>query len=82
MSFLKEILDKVSYNWSKIVTDLWLYTSDLELYTISGTDLNWTPVFQYPLCQTLTLNEYFDLNEYTPKELQIFFGSGRTLKKT
>ena len=37
--------------------------------------MNWTPVFQYPLCQTLNLNEYFDLNEYTPKELQIFFGS-------
>ena len=37
--------------------------------------MNWTLVFQYPLCQTLNLNEYFDLNEYTQKELQIYFGS-------
>ena len=40
-----------------------------------GQDLNWTTVFQYPLCQTINLEDYMDLSENTPQEVQIYLGN-------
>ena len=43
-------------------------------HKIHGTDLEWKPVFQYPLCQTLNFTEIVDFDEYTPIEVQIYLG--------
>ena len=43
-------------------------------HEIEGIDLNWRPVFQFPLCKTLNFTESLDLNENTPKEIQIYLG--------
>lgn len=59
----------MSYNWSNIITNIEIYTDYFKDHLILDQDLNWSPVFQFPLCQTLNIEKYFDLNQYTPKEI-------------
>ena len=42
---------------------------------IYGKQISWSKVFQYPYCLTFDLEEYFQLNEFTPQELQLYFGN-------
>ena len=46
----------------------------MDNYEMNGNDLNWKPVFQYPLCQTLNFTEVFDFVKNTPEEVQIYLG--------
>ena len=37
-------------------------------------------MFQYPLCQTLNIEQYFDLEKHTPKEIQFELGEVENLE--
>ena len=41
--------------------------------------MNWTAVFQYPFCHTVDLEDYIDLDEITPQEVQIYLGNVENL---
>ena len=69
INFSSGILQKVSYNWTNIIANVEIYTDHFKDHLILSQGLNWSPVFQYPLCQTLNIEKYFDLNKYTPKEI-------------
>ena len=81
-TFFIEILQKVSYNWSQIITEIWVYTPDMEDHSKFGPDLNWTTVFQFPHCQTINLGHYFDFDKYAPKEVQFILGDIENLGVT
>ena len=61
---LLEILTKVSYNWSAIIDEIWVYETNMEydFYLINGSNINWSPIPQYPNCQVLDIKDYLDFD--------------------
>ena len=59
MFFFSEVLEKLSFNWSSIVSDISFWTSnEYEYRIIPGKNIHWSLVPQYPSCQIINVNEY------------------------
>ena len=73
--FLTEMLKNVSFNWSNLIDYIWVYGTDIEndSHYISGSNINWNLITQYPNCQILDFLDYFDFH-FTPKRLEIYIG--------
>ena len=76
MFSILDILHHLSYNWSEIIEEIWLYGTDLESeqYLIDGKNISFSPIPLFPNCQSIDLMEYLDLKAITPMLVQIFFG--------
>ena len=74
VKLISDILQHISYNWSQIVTEIWVYGSDLESeqYLLDGKNIRWSHIPLFPNCQLIDLMEYFDLKTITL--VQLFIG--------
>ena len=71
-----EILKKVAFNWTNIITRIKLYTiNNKSFYTYGSNISKLLPTIQYPSCHIIDLINFFDMKTMTP--LQIFFTCGR-----
>ena len=60
-----EILTEISFDWSIIVEFIEAETDSIKL-KIKGEDMNWSFIPNFPACQTIDLNDYFDFNKNVP----------------
>ena len=60
-----EILTEISFDWSSIVKFIEVDTDSIKL-KIKGEDMNWSFIPNFPACQTIDLNDYFDFNKNVP----------------
>ena len=64
-------MEDVSLKWNEYVKEVNIFTNDYQYLKMSGLNISWPLVEQYPSCHTLDLFETFNVEDITP--LQIFF---------
>ena len=74
MLFLSDILTNVSFNWSALISGIWIYGIDIEkeYYNIRGSNLNWSLIPHYPNCQILNVFDYIEA-KITPMIIEFQF---------
>ena len=58
-----EVLAEVSYDWAGIVDSIWIADANQKWFPIYGKNITWSSHPQYPACQVLNLNDYFDFSK-------------------
>ena len=70
-NFFSGVLQYVSYNWSEIITEIWVFgTGYQSLKVIYGGNISWSLIPSYPNCQYIDLVDYIDLRTFTPFKVQ------------
>ena len=69
----KDLLSAVAFNWSGIVDHIEITTTDSKKIIVNGKDIAWSFLPQYPACQTVDLNDYFEFNKSIPSYINIYF---------
>ena len=72
---LSGVLQYVSYNWSEIITEIWVFgTGYQSLKVIYGENINWSLIPSYPNCQYIDLVDYIDFRTFTPFKVHFYIG--------
>ena len=74
-----EVLEKLSFNWSSIVSEISFWTSN-EYRIIPGKNIHWSLVPQYPSCQIINVNEYIGNFSAGLVEVNILLGKIENLE--
>ena len=73
MKPFSEVLSDISFNWSNIVKSIDVTTTDSKNMVKEGKNMIWSLMPQYPACQTIDLNEYFDFKTNVPSYIEFNF---------
>ena len=73
IKFNLEILTAIAFDWSSIVKLIEVINTDSIKQKIKGEDMNWSFIPNFPACQTIDLNDYFDFNKNIPIYIKIYF---------
>ena len=65
-------MTNVSVDWSKLLREITLYTIENKGISVLGTDIYWPLIIQFPMCQTIDLAQYFDI-QTPPKQILFRF---------
>ena len=60
-------------NWSSIVKEVGIFTSDQTKLTIEGKNIAWPKTFIFPSCQLIDLTTFWDLKVHTPMYIWLHF---------
>jgi len=55
---VEEVLQYVSFDWSSVISEIQIWSTNNEKKTIVGENISWSLAPQYPLCQIINIYEY------------------------
>ena len=67
------MLMDIAFDWSSIVSLIEVTNTDSIKLNIKGKEMNWSSFPNFPACQTIDLNDYFDLNKNVPIYIKFNF---------
>ena len=70
---MEDVLSKVSYNWTEVITYIWFLTDKFEEKLINQSILKWSPLPLFPACQVVDFLEYLDCGDKACSPIEIIF---------
>ena len=78
-----DVLSNVTFDWATIFNSIFFQTSSGKYLGVSGRSISWSPIPQFPACQTLNISHYFDVKSLvTARHFYFNFKKTKNLRLT